>query len=477
MSDHLLIFRDAPESADYPVQLLEGSIPSGLKGCLLRNGPGIQRVGNDAQHLLDGYGFIAGLYFNGDTPTFRARHVQTQIFGQERTAGRQLFRKPFTNLPRRFSNLFNVRLGNPAAHDVYAWGGKVYASDAPGHYALNAQTLQTEGPAPLNSLLGGTVQLAPMPRVDPHRGRLVAYSTRSGLMGADAITFHEYDVAWNEVHRQSASLPGKNLFLHDLAFTDNFYVVVEYGRLKVGTALVGSGPVIDSVTFDQSHPLRLFVVPRGRNGPLRQIPLPPGHQSFHLFNAFEREGQLIVDAVIYKGRVDFHDFYPPELKDRVSAPERVEGPFIIRHTFDLQTGGSQSLIIEGVSGEAPIINPARTGQQHRYGYVASPTSQGDEPTHEGYFWFHGLAKVDFDSGLHQTWSAGARAFCSPPAFVPRPDSVGEDDGWLLAWVMDAGTEKSQVVVLDAKTPALGPIARLGLKHLLPAASHTEFTQA
>ena len=131
-------------------------------------------------------------------------------------------------------------------------------------------------------------------------------------------------------------------------------------------------------------------------------------------------------------------------------------------------------VADGVSGEAPTINPTLMGQKHRYGYVASMTARGDEPISEGYYWFHGIAKVDFDGGAHQTWSAGPRAFCSPPAFVPRPGATSEDDGWLLAWVLDAVTEKSQVVVLDAKNPGQGPIARLGLDHLLPAVSHTEF---
>ena len=477
MNDYLSVFRDAPESAEYPAVVLEGALPPDLKGCLLRNGPGIQHAGPDATHLLDGFGFVAGLFFEAGKATFRARHVQTPLFTAERAAGKQLFRKPLTNLPKRSANLFNVKLGNPAGHDVYPWNGKLYASDAPGHFALDAKTLATLGPAPINALVKGLVSLSPMPRADPATGRLVTYSVKPGMLGNDAITFREYDAEWNEAHQVQASLPGKGLFLHDHAFSANHYVVVEFGRLKLGSALLSKGSVLDAIEFDAANPLRLIVIPRTQGGQVRTIKLPPLHETFHLFNAFERGDELVVDATMYTGRVHFHEFYPPALKASATNSARITGPFIVRHTLNLKTGAYSSKVLEGVRGEAPTINQKLTGQPHRYGYVASPVGRGDEPIDEGYFWFHGVAKVDFEQGQHQTWSAGPRAFASATAFVSRPNPTSEDDGWLLTWVNDVGTEKSQVVVLDAKALQKGPIARIGLEHLLPAVSHTEFATA
>ena len=91
------------------------------------------------------------------------------------------------------------------------------------------------------------------------------------LIGPDVLTFHEHDVRWREVHRVSVPLPGRNLFLHDLAFTPNHNVVVEYGRLKTGATLLGNRAVRDAIAFDDLHPLRLFVIPRNGVGPTREI--------------------------------------------------------------------------------------------------------------------------------------------------------------------------------------------------------------
>ena len=113
-----LLHEDAPESAHDPAPRVVGHVPVELQGTFLRNGPGIQRAGQDRFHLLDGYGFVAGLSFDGGKVVFRAKHVDTSLMRQERAAGKQLRRKVFTNKPARWSNLGDVKLPNVANHDL-----------------------------------------------------------------------------------------------------------------------------------------------------------------------------------------------------------------------------------------------------------------------------------------------------------------------------------------------------------------------
>ncbi|CDN10040.1 Retinal pigment epithelial membrane protein [Richelia intracellularis] len=63
----------------------------------------------------------------------------------------------------------------------------------------------------------------------------------------------------------------------------------------------------------------------------------------------------------------------------------------------------------------------------------------------------------------QIWSTGRRGFAGEPLFIPRPNATDEDDGWVLA------------VILDAKDLSREPIARLHLKHHIPYALHGSFT--
>ena len=56
-------------------------------------------------------------------------------------------------------------------------------------------------------------------------------------------------------------------------------------------------------------------------------------------------------------------------------------------------------------------------------------------------------------------------------FVPAADDAGEDDGWLLGYVYDSATDKSELLVLDAHDLGSGPVARVALPVRVPAGFH------
>jgi carotenoid cleavage dioxygenase len=59
-------------------------------------------------------------------------------------------------------------------------------------------------------------------------------------------------------------------------------------------------------------------------------------------------------------------------------------------------------------------------------------------------------------------------------FVPRPDAVAEDDGWLLSYVHDATRDASELVVLDARDLSEPPLARVALPQRVPYGFHGDF---
>jgi carotenoid cleavage dioxygenase len=111
-----------------------------------------------------------------------------------------------------------------------------------------------------------------------------------------------------------------------------------------------------------------------------------------------------------------------------------------------------------------------TGRCSRYIWVSAPGTPGDEPVRNAYYWYHGVAKLDAETGTTASlWDAGPRVYVTAPQFVAR--GAAEDDGWLLAWTHDAADDRGELVVLDAADPAAGPIARFALPGSLPPASH------
>ena len=53
-------------------------------------------------------------------------------------------------------------------------------------------------------------------------------------------------------------------------------------------------------------------------------------------------------------------------------------------------------------------------------------------------------------------------------FVPAADDAGEDDGWLVGYVYDRATDRSELVILDAHDIGADPVARVHLPTRVPA---------
>ena len=56
-------------------------------------------------------------------------------------------------------------------------------------------------------------------------------------------------------------------------------------------------------------------------------------------------------------------------------------------------------------------------------------------------------------------------------FAPDPDGTAEDDGWLLACVTNRADDSTDLVVIDARDVASGPVARVRMPHRLPFGFH------
>jgi carotenoid cleavage dioxygenase len=58
-----------------------------------------------------------------------------------------------------------------------------------------------------------------------------------------------------------------------------------------------------------------------------------------------------------------------------------------------------------------------------------------------------------------------------PVFVPRTPDAEEDDGWVLAYTYDADTNRSDVVILEARDFTGEPIATIHLPTRVPFGFH------
>jgi carotenoid cleavage dioxygenase-like enzyme len=117
-------------------------------------------------------------------------------------------------------------------------------------------------------------------------------------------------------------------------------------------------------------------------------------------------------------------------------------------------------------GELPRVAPSTAGKRYRYAYAVDSSADAAVP-------FARIVRCDMDGGATMVWSSAA-ASPGEPVFVPRPGATDEDDGVVLAVVLDARARSSYLVVLDGRT--LAELGRAVVPHPIPFGFHGLFAQ-
>jgi carotenoid cleavage dioxygenase-like enzyme len=109
--------------------------------------------------------------------------------------------------------------------------------------------------------------------------------------------------------------------------------------------------------------------------------------------------------------------------------------------------------------EFPRVPDALVGQRHRYGYMlgADAASFDEMSAASG-----AIIKYDLQTGSSTTLPMGKGRMPGESVFVPAADGSAEDDGYLMTFVHDAATDRSELAIIDASTMSGTPIATVSL---------------
>jgi len=461
-----------PQEFDYWVDDIEGEIPRELQGTLFRNGPGILEIGgHQLQHPFDGDGMINAIAFNDGKAHFRSRFVRTEGYLAEQAAGKILYRGVFgTQKPGGWlANAFDLKLKDIANTQVLYWGGKLLALwEAASPHRLDPSTLETLGKETLNGLLQNDAGFTAHPRIDlgdeERETRLVGFSLKPGL--STTLNIYELNQAGDVVEQQARSIPGF-AFLHDFAITPNYCIFFQNPvRLNLIPYLVGWRGPGECLKFNSQQPTRIWIIPRDQAKQIQVLETDPCFV-FHHANAFEQDGEIIVDSICYENfpAIDHHlDFR--EIEFTTLPPGQ-----LWRYRLNLQSQTVERQLLEKRCCEFPYIHPQQMGQPYDQVYLAAAhQEEGNAP-------LQAILKLNLKSDQREIWSAAPRGFVGEPVFVPRPQPLGnaEVEGWVLTLVYDAAHHRTDVVILAADRISEGPVARLHLKHHIPYGLHGSFT--
>lgn len=443
--------RPVSDEVDLVDLAVTGQIPAGLNGLFLRNGPNPEFEPRGDYHLFDGDGMLHGLWFgDGAARRYKNRWIDTAGLRAERRVGRSCF----GGMVDMDSASAEVRkevghVKNVANTHVIRHANRIMALWEVGEPHEISPELDTVGPFNFNGQLNGT--MTAHPHEDPVTGELLFFGY--GLV-PPYLTFYRLDRAGELVEKAEIALPDP-VMMHDFAITENHVLFLDAPAVFDLHAALAGGSVFD---WRPERGTRIGVFNRAA-GPssIRWFATEPGYV-FHFLNAFE-DGNEIQLVGCRQERLEMG------LTDEGRA--NVVLPNLTRWTIDLASGVVRQEQIDDAMADFPRIDERRTGLRNKVGYL---TGWSSVPEHGGGT-FDMVSRVDMQTGAKSSYQHGPGRTTGEAIFAPDPSGTAEDDGWLLSYVYDQATDRSDVVVLDAHDPAAGPVATVHLPRRAPFGFH------
>jgi carotenoid cleavage dioxygenase len=406
---------------DLPVT---GTIPPELAGWYLRNGPNPADAASG--HWFFGDGMVHGVRLDGGRAvSYRNRWVRTTRF----TDGARMYDEQ----GRR-----DLTSGPANTHVVRHAGRTLALVETALPYELT-RDLGTLGPYDFDGRLG--TAMTAHPKTCPVTGELHFFGY--GMVESTHLTYHRADATGELVISRPIEVPGPTM-LHDFALTAEHVVFMDLPVVfDVELALTGGTM---PYSWDDGYGARLGVLRRDDPyGEVRWFAVDPCYV-FHSLNAHDApDGTIVLHVMRY-----------PEMYRRTAdggtAPQRA---VLWKWTVDPVRGTVREEQVDDRPGEFPRVDDRLTGLDSPYGHVTCGTS---------------LVRYDLRTGSVTTHDFGPGRTPGEAAFAPADDRPG-GPGWLMTYVHDATTDRSDLVVLDSGDLAAPPVATVHLPARVPFGFH------
>ncbi len=440
---------------------VSGALPAWLTGALVRVTPAKFEVGGQrVDHWFDGLAMLNRFGFADGRVSYKSRFIRSRAY-HEAEEGRLLAgfaTDPCRSIFKRVQAIFSPDVtDNPNVNLAQIGDRYIAMTETPMPVEFDPDTLETVGQLEYADKLRAHVSTA-HPHHDPERGELVNYVARFSRVSEYVL----YGLpAGGSKRRVIAKLPVERpAYMHAFGMSGRHLILSEYPLRANPLKLALSGkPFIENYAWDGADSTRFQVIDRD-TGELRGTYETDAFFCFHHVNAFERDGELVIDLVAYEDPSIIDSLYLDERGPRGSIPPTE----LRRYTIDLESGGVRWEPLAEGSVELPRIDYGRRNtREYRYAYLTGVGA--------GAGWIDRLVKVDVRDGSRAEWSEPG-CFPGEPIFVRRPDASEEDGGAVLSVVLDAVAGRSFLLVLDAGS--FEELARAEAPHHIPFGFHGQY---
>jgi carotenoid cleavage dioxygenase len=415
-----------------------GTVPTTISGVYMRNGhnPKPELV---PPYWFAGNGMLHGIRISGGKAHwYRNRWVRTPALH-----GAPLVRK---------DGSFDLT-ASAAATSVYAHAGRIYALQEVNLPFLVSPELETLGPFSFDGKLA-----APMtahPKIDPVTGEMlfISYGPKPPF-----LTYFRVSPEGVLTHQEAVPGAGPSI-MHDFAITPNYVIFFD-----PSVVFDANSRVPFPYTWDDRYQAKVGVMPRDRSkGPVKWYPADPFF-FFHIANAWENpDGTINLESTLYD-KAGWDRFGKWLMSLSGHPPWLVQGDRFARWTVDPRAGTVKRAARTDISNDFPTINQKLLGRRTRFTYAeAFPGTGGLR--------HNALIKIDGQTGdvAVREYPDGQQP--EEPWFVPDPQGVAEDDGWLFSYVSDVRTNRSRLEIIAANAFNGRPQAVVSLPSWVPAGVH------
>ncbi|KAF8554984.1 hypothetical protein OG21DRAFT_1496630 [Imleria badia] len=498
-----------------PVELkVSGNIPSYVSGTLYRTGPGGYQVQADngktfsIDHWFDGFSQNHRFQIIQSDDATRViynsrRSIDPLIdnirktgklagfsFGQKRDPCVSFFKKvmsmfiPDARPPEDQTNVgVTLSVNPPGLKDVDTSKGKKKGGHASGIQSLwvktdaaqvreiEPETLEPMGlatQAALHPQLTGILSAAHA-KSDPVTGDIFNYNLALGRQQTYKIFRVSAATGKTDIIATITDAPGA--YLHSSIITENYFILCVWGGQYSwgGAKILWEKNMLDAIApFDPSKRALWYVIDRKHgNGVVAKYECDPFF-CFHTINAWEEPSpsdpsqiDIVADLSIYKNLDVIKRFYynhikstSPDSLDYVGEKRSGSCDVFLRRwrlpgvntTIDAPSEARETVTEFTAEHEhscdLPVINPRFLTKPSRYIYGLCDRGLST--------FFDGIVKYDTETRTPTYWSTQGHN-PGEPIFVANPEGTAEDDGVLLSVVLDGFTEKSYLLVLDARS--------------------------
>ena len=437
-------FAPVLEELDLVDLAIEGKVPQDLLGVYMRNGPNPAFFPFSYTYPFDGDGMLHAVYLKEGKARYKNRFIKTDQLQIEQGIGKAVYGGVFCpfirdeHLLKLSDSKFPVKIGR-FIHIIRHANLYLALHEATSAYEVNAllDTIGEWNPTDEHQ----AIEVNAHTRLDSKTGELflMSYSDKP------IIRCHVLDKNAQITQSIAIDVPHPCM-VHDFVLTPNYVIIF------LCPVVVDFMSIAERQDFAQWRPelnTRILVLNRSNlKSDVTWFETEPFF-TFHFANACELNQEIVIE----------HVRYPKfSLKNLGSAT-------LYRTTLNFEKQECTHQQLDDKNIEFPRINEHYNSIPYRYIYMVSNMEQSNTDRYTT------LIKYDLEENQSISYDFGQDYEIGEAVFAPKQNSQQEDDGYLMLFIYNKHTAKSDFVILEAQNLLVGPIARVKLPTRVPSGLH------